>query len=733
MGAILVNLCLSLAVLQSPPPPSDTTSPYSSPAVRQLIERAMARRRAGDSLVTDYRARLRYRLTVGLGRRRWAEVPAAAVEEQVADVQWQQPNDLRVDMIARRFRSRGSGFRLSSVWDRPWFVPREVNDSVRIFSDEFPATGALHPLADTGPAWYRYTMTGGLSVSQGGGSALRLLRIEVKPRRNGPALIAGQMWIDSATAQVVRLTFRYVGTALWVKPEGVRPSDSVSAGRRNALANRIVSIDADLEYGLQDGKYLMPRRQVVSGRVRIPLVSDLVIPFQATTTFEDYQINSGRPVAFTIPLPDIAADARTLEHRRAMRRDSLQAERHDRGRNAGDSLRAWDYADRWPGGRYELHRPSDAVLDQYPYWPDSLSLASDAAEARRAREAETQLADLAEELPDSLTGERTHGIAYERLADAMRYDRVQGLSLGVGYQVRVPGVRFTGLYGTVRYGFSDERVTGRLTLLRDAPGGRLAISGYREIEDLDPFAQGHGLGNTLNALFAGHDNGDYSLAQGGSVGFETSLGVGLDLDVGARLERETSVGRTAKSAVNDFLGGSGLFPLNPEVDEGTFGSGWTRLVGSGPVRWNLAADLIGGEGRSTGRLYGEARRSVGGRRGITLSVKAGVATTPTMPQALFRLGGLATVRGFDYGERRGSAFWAARLDVAPFRGRFRPVAFLDAGQAGTTSDLFSSDALVGAGLGLSIFHGLLRLDFSHPISSDTHRKIRFDLVVQAPR
>ena len=110
-------------------------------------------------------------------------------------------------------------------------------------------------------------------------------------------------------------------------------------------------------------------------------------------------------------------------------------------------------------------------------------------------------------------------VATEKDYSAMRYDRVQGLSLGVGYQVRVPGVRFTGLYGTVRYGFSDERVTGRLTLLRDAPGGRLAISGYREMGDIDPFAQGHELGNTLNALFAGHDNGDYPLAQGGSDHF----------------------------------------------------------------------------------------------------------------------------------------------------------------------------------------------------------------------
>jgi hemolysin activation/secretion protein len=124
---------------------------------------------------------------------------------------------------------------------------------------------------------------------------------------------------------------------------------------------------------------------------------------------------------------------------------------------------------------------------------------------------------------------------------------------------------------------------------------------------------------------------------------------------------------------------------------------------------------------------------MGGRRGITLGVKAGVATRPTLQQSLFRLGGLATVRGFDYGERRGSAFWSAQLDVAPLKGRLRPVAFLDAGQAATGADLFSSRALVGGGLGLSVFNGVLRFDLSHPISPDTHRKVRFDLVVQAPR
>ena len=595
MGANLVVLLLTTSLLPQSPAP-DSASPYLSQAVQQLVERATARRRLSDAAVSDYQATIRYRLSVGVGRRLWSKVPASAVEEQVARVQWQQPNDLRVDVIGRRFRSRNSAIQLSSAWDRPWFVPRGVDDSVRIFSNDFPATGALHPR------------------------------------------------------------------------------------RLNSLANRVVSIDADLEYGLQDGQYWMPYRQVIAGRVRLPLVSDVVIPFQATTTFDDYAI-------------------------------SLRAGR----------------------GRYELHRPSNVTLERYDRWPDSLSLDADPADLRRLREAETELARLSDALPDSITGQQARGIAYERLSDALRYDRVQGLSLGLGYRLRVPGARFTNLYGTVRYGLSDDRVTGRLSLVRDAPGGRVTLRGYRDIVEVDPFSPGRTVGNTLDALFAAHDNADYVLAEGGSASLETSLRTGLDLILGARVERQTSVRREAKSAVNDFLGGDGVFPANPPVDAGTLGGGSARLSHTGGVRWNLTADALGGGGRTTGRLYGDLRADPGGERGATLRLKGGIATSPTLQQSQFRLGGLATVRGFEYGERRGQAFWAVQLDVAPFGGRLRPVAFVDAGQAARPGDLFSSEALAGAGVGVSMFSGALRFDLSHPLTPDTGGKVRFDIVVQAVR
>jgi hypothetical protein len=685
----------------------------------------MARRRESDSAVSDYRARIHYRLTFGVGRRRWARVPNSAVEEQVADIQWQRPNDLRIDFLGRRSRSR-SDVELSSIWDRPWFVPRSVDDSVRIFSDEFPATGALHPLAAAAPDWYRYTLTGELSVAPGQGGTLHLLQVQVTPRRTGPALIAGEMWIDSASAEVVRLSFRYVGTGLWVLPEGQKRSDTASARRINRIANQIVSIDADLEYGLQERRYWMPHRQVISGRVRIPLVSDLVIPFRAVTTFDDFEINTGRPIAFELPLGPDNPDS--LKARREARRDSLRA----LDENEADSLRSWDYADHWSGGRFELHRPANVHLDRYRGWTDSLNLEGDPAELARAREVESELAHLTESLPDSVTGLRWHGFGYERLTDAFRYDRVQGISLGLGYRVRVPGLTFTNLHATARYGFSDERVTGRLSLIRDAPEGRLTVSGYRDVMNVDPFAPAPGFGNSFNALFVAHDDGDYALMHGGSAQYEASLATGLELTVGARYERQTSVATAAESEVNDFLGGSGVFPPNAAVDEGHFGSGFVRLSGVGDLRWHATVDLLGGEGTTTGRVFGDLRYGIGGSRGVTVRLKSGIATSPTLRQSEFRLGGIGTVRGHQYGERRGQAFWATQVDVAPLKGRLRPVLFVDAGQAGGAEGLFSGKVMAGAGVGVSMFGGFLRFDLSHSLAPDDPG-VRFDISIQQPR
>jgi hypothetical protein len=323
----------------------------------------------------------------------------------------------------------------------------------------------------------------------------------------------------------------------------------------------------------------------------------------------------------------------------------------------------------------------------------------------------------------------SHGFGYERLSDALAYNRVQGLSVGLGYRITLPGTSSTGM-ATIRYGLSDERVTGRLSIVRELRRGYVRLSGYSDVADVDPMSQGRTISNTLNALFAGHDNADYSLSRGASLTWETPLAPALTLELSAGLDRRSSITRTARSAVNDFLGGTGVFPANPPIREGTFGSTSVRLRRPGRGGWMVTLDAIGGAGTTIGRLYGGLRRSIGRRPMLGLHLKAGTATEPGLPQTLFRLGGLNTVRGFEYGTRQGPAFWSVQAELTLLPGRIRPVLFADAGQAGRTVDLFSSTALLGGGAGLELLRGLIRLDLSRPISPHAAGKLRFDLVLR---
>ncbi|MCU0620574.1 MAG: hypothetical protein MUC69_03620 [Gemmatimonadales bacterium] len=732
MGALHAAL-IGASLLGTTPP--DTTGPWATPATRAVVERAMARQRALDSAVTDYQALMRYRLSVSLGRRRWGRSTTAAVEEQEARVQWAAPNDVRVDVLGRRTRSLSNDLRLQSVWDRPWFVPRSLGDSVRIFSDEFPAIAPLHPLAAAGPEWYRYELVDCLALSTPDGRRLRVLQVDVTPRQNGDALLTGRLWIDAATSEVVRFAFRYVGTRLWVRPDTPTKDDSSDARRANGLISRFFSLDVDLEYALQEGQYWMPYRQTIAGRVTVPVVSDLVIPFEAVTTFRDFSINTGTRPSFSMEMPDsISADSARRLWR--VRQDSVRKARDPAG-ELPDSLWSRDYAGRWSGGRFEMHRPPKDSLRRYEAWGDSLRLEPDPELAQRTRELEGELEGLAEGLPDAFTGRQRFAFTPERLADVLVFNRVQGPTLGVGMSIRAPWLRYTTIYPTVRYGFADQRLVGRLAVTRNTPGSKLTIAGYRDILDVDPVSPGRTVPNTVNALFTTHDNADYLLATGGSASILLPSGGRNELRFTARVEEQQSVEREARSGVNDFLGGSGEMEENPPILDGTFAGLGATWSGGGAWRWSVTTDGLVGAGTTTGRVFGEMRRAFGERRGVLLRLKAGTTTGAPPPQMQFRAGGQQTVRASPYGSQRGQSFWATMVDVTPWGGTFRPVLFADAGWAGDLDDFARERPLVGAGIGLSIYSsllrsGLIRFDLSHQLVPGSSG-VRFDVIIQAFR
>ena len=187
-------------------------------------------------------------------------------------VSWSLPNDLRVDILGRREASRLDGVNLTSSFSRPWFVPRTLGDSIRVLGGDASSRAAPHPLVEG--------RRGDLSLRRGrladhrdaGPHASPSARSRSRRATNAAVAVAGRLWVDTESGDVVRFTFRFVGRELWTLiPMATRRADSVEARRAGRIVQQIVQLDADLEYALQENQYWLPRRQVLSGRVTVPL------------------------------------------------------------------------------------------------------------------------------------------------------------------------------------------------------------------------------------------------------------------------------------------------------------------------------------------------------------------------------------------------------------------------------------------------------------------------------
>jgi hypothetical protein len=736
MGAFLQFL--TLAALAARHASIDTTT-FADRATQVLVARAVVRHAEQDSTVHDYTALLRYRVSFGVAKRKWSEPVPAAVEEQAARLTWQRPNDLRVDLLGRRSASRIDGVDLQSTFAHPWFVPRQLGDSIRIFgASQTPAQAAPHPFARGAEAFYRYAAGDSITLSTSAGH-ITIQSITVTPRNVRGAFVAGRIWVDVATGDVVRFIFRFVGSQLWSTPDGASASDSAAAARENRFVSHILDVSADLEYSLQDRRHWMPYVEIIAGRVSAPLGIDLAVPFEARTTFSDYRINDGERVVFDAPFPrDTTVRGRNRGRVLASRgapppshaagvMAATDSGRRNRGRDRAGYLSG--------GGRFEIHRPPQDSLRQYRGWGDSLVIDNNDAARRQLRQAMTDLAHITASLPGDMTGRPAVGIAWQHLSDVLRYNRVEGTALSLGARTPLP-LSFSSLYATLRYGLADARLLGRVSLVRDAPAGRLIVSGLRDLTDVDAFATGLSLSNTLDAAVTGHDDGAYLLAQGVRASLETSHGAGTEITRQLALEDEQSAATEARALVPRITGASGYFPGNPAVRDGWAMRAGVRIEHSGWTwDWNVNGEVADVAGAGAARLTGELRWLRTAHGWATFRLKGGlVAGADSVPQFALRAGGLNTVRGYDFGVSAGDALWATQVDVSkPGRGVLRLVGFADIGQAGMLSSLGSAPVLSGAGVGVSILGGLVRADLSHPITYTRGRGVRLDLMLGAVR
>lgn len=711
-------------------PAAGQGSPYADAATAALVATARERHLRQDSLVRDYSALVTTRFDASAGASRFARMTPLLAHESVARATWRSPNDLKVQVLGARTKSQLARFlprdaevsdeevRVSFA-DRPWFVPRALGDSIRLLG--VPETAALHPLAPGAESFYDYAIVDSVSMFLPG-RTVRAIAIRVRPRRLGPSVVAGDLWVDAETADVVRLLVTFLGEYLWEAPDpDDTAADSAKARRDSKRAQQFLTVQADLEYSLHDNRYWMPYRQVLTITAEIALLVRLALPARVITAFRDYAINTETPIAFDVP-PEEWADT-TSSRRYCPRCGDDERRRH--AEEVG-------YArfGTWDEGRWEVTVPPSDSLEAYT-WRDTLRLAMDPATEEHIRRSVADLARLKEDLSSDLLLRRRFGLAWETVGDIARFNRVQGFSLGLGIGLRPP-IPFTTVVLSGRFGFADTRLTGLALVRRDAPGGLFEFRAFHQVLEAEPWTRGQSIGNTMNAMFAAHDDADYYLASGAGLGFTPYHGSWADVEFRAGVERHRGMDAVASSGVNDFLGGSGVLPPNPSVAPGDYlrasirpsrRFGWTRLTLGVEA---LASDSLAG-GRAWLALEVPFRVL---ERSATLTLRTGHAVGDSIPQLEFRAGGPFTVRGYDYGVRRGAGGWSAQLDWALRRRGWiwTPVVFADVGDTYRDGPF---DPLVGVGGGLSFLGGLARLNAAWGVNPETG--FRFDLLFRAPR
>jgi hypothetical protein len=611
-------------------------------------------------------------------------------------------------------------------FDRPWFIPRALGDQISLI--DLPDRPALHPLATGATEHYHFAITDSVQINVPGRN-VRAKKMRVEPKRLGPSLVAGDMWIDQDTGDVVRLMIVFVGEYLWESPDGDTPEDSAEARGDNQMANRVLNVEADVEYALIENRYWLPHRQLLSLTVEIPWFINATIPIRFISDFTDYRVNSSPDFRFAIPSDSIEVsdeEQRTRTRLRVAAGESGAAPENsgERSRNGYFKTGFWNH------GRWEMEVPPTDTLLSYE-WDNDFRISLDQEEESHFRESLVTLAKLSEDLPAEWVGRSRHGVAWERFSDIVRFNRVQGFSLGLGYQIR-PGWDFTTIHGAARFGIGDLRPTGSLMLRRDGPGGRLDVTAYGSVHEFEPWTNGQGMGNSTNAIFAGHDDADYYLAFGGGISYQWNVGVLRDVEFNARVERHLSM-LTEVGAPVPGIWGEGTFRPNPAVLEGTYyRARISRPVTVGPASVTVGGDVLGTDTLLSTRVWGSTSipfRMF--RRTGTLTLRAGAGHGDAVSQHGFRVGGPFTVRGYEYGARVGREFWSAQLDFAIARSSFwAPVVFVDVG------DTFTSDPMVGAGAGISLVNGLLRFNLSKGLRPSTENflsGIRFDLAFSAAR
>jgi hypothetical protein len=703
-------------------------------SARDILLLARAARMRQDSALQSYDATTYQRVSAGLGLGRIGRDRLAFRAEQATHVQWQRGVGAYVDVTGSRavmpIGGRSGKIDIGgNITPIPYYPGRETIwiGGGRAKPDVDENQGMVHPLAAGSEAYYTFESGDSLSFRLPDGKVIQLRELKVRPRQPKWNLAVGSLWFDMSGGQLVRAAYRM---AVPMDIKAVAEKDDSSAFEdvpmlmKPLLFPMTMQVSAiGIEYGLFQGRFWLPRLQVLEGGANMGFMR---VPFKLEQRYEYAQVNAGAPLP-PITTPGDSARRRGEGVNIGMRigessspRDSARAARRRGDRAKCDSTGTRSYVrSRDTINLVMVRIPCDsAKLANSPDLPPSIYEKGD--ETFGGEEMDALVAQ-------ALTMGAQAGYAPQLPTAELllpRYNRVEGLSLG-GRADQVLGNGYS-VHGTGRIGLADWQPSVELTGSRSDLRRTLSLTAYNRLVSASDYGNPFSLGSSLSALLFARDEGFYYRASGLELTSIPDQPQANTWSWGVFAEQERSAPRRTTFAV--ARGATGFtFDTNLVANRGLFYGARTRLVSSyglDPEGFRLLGDMKLEAARGDTGTYGRVAldltlsRAIGnGAAALTLAGGTSAGVLPV--QRNWFLGGSQTVRGeraaLEPG-RMGNAFWFTRGEVAHGLGIARPVAFVDLGWAGDRTKWRDiGQPISGAGVGASLMDGLLRFDLARGI------------------
>jgi hypothetical protein len=222
---------------------------WNSPAAVALVRRGVERRSAAqtDPGLRSYRARAHgfvfFLAQVGKGLGGPPRLVKA--DELNVEVYWQAPNRSKQVILAWR----DTTFLPTDIEyhrDHLGIVTNNFGDLIRIGEGD-EVRDAVHPLSAAGLADYDFALGDSLAIL-GPQGLVRVQEVLVRPRDYRRPLVVGTLYLDAASADLVRFRFSFTPAAY--------------------LESNLEDISVVLENSLREGRYLLPYRQEIEIRRR---------------------------------------------------------------------------------------------------------------------------------------------------------------------------------------------------------------------------------------------------------------------------------------------------------------------------------------------------------------------------------------------------------------------------------------------------------------------------------